>query len=301
MKAPLVSVVMSVRNGGNSLLDSIHSILDQEDIDIEFIIIDDGSTDDTLSVLLNVSYQDARVKILQRNHRGLTSSLIEGCKEAQGKFIARQDAYDYSLQGRLKQQALALESTPDASMCSSHVRFITKEKVPVFTQKTHESMLNDGLSGVIHGSAMFRKDDYSKVGGYREEFYYAQDVDLWSRLVEVGNHIVLPSVLYENSIYPGSISGSRRKEQLFLHRLISCATKARRSGLDEGRWLRKASGYSQKFRTNIDRKDKSSDGAYFIGSCLLKNNPSLAKKYFQMSLNSNPFNIRARLKILGIK
>jgi glycosyltransferase involved in cell wall biosynthesis len=301
MKAPLVSVVMSVRNGGLSLLDSIHSVLDQEGVDIEFIIIDDGSTDDTLSILLNVSSKDTRVKVLQRKHRGLTASLIEGCKEAQGKLIARQDAYDFSLQNRLKQQAHILESTPEASMCSSYVRFITKEKVSVFTQKTHESLLSEGLSGVIHGSTMFKKDDYLKVGGYRQEFYYAQDVDLWSRLVEVGKHVVVPHILYENLIYPGSISGSRRKEQLFLHHLISRATKARRLGFSEDRWLKKASFFSQKCRANTATNHKSSDGAYFIGSCLLKTDPSLAKKYFEMSLKSNPLNIKARLKVLSIQ
>lgn len=301
MTTPLVSVVMSVRNGGINLLDTIYSILEQKQVDIEFIIIDDGSTDDTSLVLEKVSSEDLRVKILKRDHRGLTASLIEGCHEAKGKFIARQDAYDYSLQDRLTQQVEMLESNIDASMCSSYVRFITKERVSVFIQKMDQSTQNQGLSGVIHGSTMFRKADYIKVGGYRHHFYYAQDVDLWSRLVEVGKHIVLPQVLYENCIYPGSISGSRRKEQVFLHHLISQAAKARRSGSDETRWLSKASLYSQKCRANIHKRYNVSDGAYFIGSCLVNSDPLLAKKYLQMSLKSNPFNIRARLKVLGLK
>jgi len=301
MKSPLVSIVMSVRNGGINLLDTIYSVLNQTGVDIEFLIIDDGSTDETLSVLQKISADDQRVRILPRNHRGLTASLIEGCCEAKGKYIARQDAYDYSLQDRLKQQVETLEHNPTASMCSSYVRFITKERVSVFIQEIDPSIEDEGLYGVIHGSTMFRKDDYLKVGGYRHQFYYAQDVDLWSRLVEVGRHIVVPEVLYENCLYPGSISGSRRKEQVFLHNLISQAAKARRCGSDESRWLNQAFAYSQKCRVNTLKKQKASDGAYFIGSCLINSDPPLAKKYFKMSLESNPFNIKARLKVLGLK
>jgi glycosyltransferase involved in cell wall biosynthesis len=301
MNAPLVSVVMGVRNGGAALLESINSILEQRGVEFEFIIIDDGSTDDTESVLSDVCANDSRVKLIKRKPSGLTISLIEGCKAANGKYIARQDAHDYSLPNRLSNQVATLEANPDASMSSSHVKFITQERATVFTKLNTDSIVNDGLSGIIHGSTMFRKDSYFKVGGYRHQFYYAQDVDLWSRLVEVGEHIVIPEVLYENCLYPGSISGSKRKEQIALHKLITKATRARRSGADESIWLNKAFIFSNKCRKNTAHKGDNSNGAYFIGSCLARSNPLLAKKYFDMSIKSNPFNLRARLKTLGIK
>jgi glycosyltransferase involved in cell wall biosynthesis len=301
MDSPLVSVVMSVRNGGFTLLDTINSILEQKDINFEFIIIDDGSTDNTYSVLDKVSTNDSRVKVTQAKPRGLTISLIEGCKQARGKFIARQDAYDYSRMNRLRLQSLALESNPQASMCSSYVSFITKERVEVFVQKSNESEQRKGLSGFIHGSVMFRKDDYLKVGGYRRQFYYAQDVDLWARLVEVGQPITISEVLYENCIFPGSISSSRRREQLLLHGLISRATKERKTGGDENQWLAKAAIYSEQFKAQTPQTVNASDGAYFIASCLAKSHPSLAKEYFKMSLKSNPFNLRAILKVLSLR
>jgi glycosyltransferase involved in cell wall biosynthesis len=301
MHLPLVSVVMSVRNGGIKLLGSIQSILQQKDVDFEFILIDDGSTDETRRVLDEIAATEPRIRFLTRNARGLTVSLIEGCNEARGQFIARQDAYDYSMPERLLTQAEMLQTEQTASMCSSHVRFITEEKVTLLIQSPTESIAKEGLSGIIHGSTMFRKSDYIKVGGYREEFYYAQDVDLWSRLVEVGSHLVIPRVLYENCIYPGSISGSRRKEQVTLHAFIVGATQARRSGTDEGKWLRKASVFSEKCRIASTKKVNPSSGAYFIGACLLKKHPSLARKYLQLSLQSNPLNLRARFKILSLR
>lgn len=301
MNLPLVSVVMSVRNGGIKLNETIQSILEQKYIDFEFILIDDGSTDGTRIVLTEIAARDPRIRLLVRDGRGLTTSLIEGCLQARGQFIARQDAYDYSMPERLRSQAYIFQTEPTTSLCSTHVRFITEEKVTLPIQSPTESLARDGLSGIIHGSTMFRKSDYMKVGGYRKQFYYAQDVDLWSRLVEVGSHIVIPEVLYENCLYPGSISGSRRKEQLTLHSFIVGATQARKAGRDEDKWLAKASYFSEKYRIASKKKINYSSGAYFIGACLLNKHPVLAKKYLKMSLQSNPLNLRARLKLLNLR
>lgn len=301
MHLPLVSVVMSVRNGGEQLFDTITSILNQTGIDLEFIIVDDGSTDQTRAFLSEIALQDSRIKLIARGPRGLTASLIEACEYASGELIARQDAYDYSVPDRLRIQAKSLTAKPSASMCSSHVKFITQERVDILIDLSSEEETNSGLSGIIHGSVMFRRKDYVRVGGYRAEFYYAQDVDLWTRLVEVGDHIVVPQVLYENCIHPNSISGSRKREQTKFHRFIVKAREARRSGKAESRWLAKASRFSTECKTASYNNKNDGNGAYFIGSCLIKNYPLLAKKYLEISINTNPFHIRARLKILGLK
>jgi len=299
MHLPLVSVVMSVRNAGKELLGSIYSILDQENISFELIVINDGSTDETGTILANIAQKDPRITVLTREARGLTASLIEGCEHAQGEFIARQDAYDYSMPERLNAQAYYLATRPSASMCSSHVRFITKERATVLVSSEKVVNFEKTFTGIIHGSVMFRKKDYEKAGGYRRQFYYAQDVDLWSRLVEIGEHIVVPKVLYENCIYPGSISGSRKKEQTKFHQFIVAASKARRLGEQESIWLAKASTFSKHCQSAIKNKNTSS-GAYFIGACLINTHPLLAKKYLLMTLDSNPFHLRARLKILSL-
>jgi glycosyltransferase involved in cell wall biosynthesis len=300
MQSPLVSVVMSVRNGGEKILGSIYSILNQKDIDLEFILVNDGSTDETFSILSNVAIRDSRIRLLNRPPRGLTVSLIEACSEAKGEFIARQDALDYSMPERLIMQAAKLQNEPTASLCSTTVKFITEERVTVLIQSPTKEEMEKGLSGIIHGSTMFRRMHYQRVGGYRKEFYYAQDVDLWSRLVEVGKHIVLPEVLYENCVYPSSISGSHRSEQKKLHSLIVGATGARKSGGNEDIWLKKASKFSEACRIISNKKMNVSQGAYFIGSCLMKQDPLLAQKYLQLAVQSNPLNLRARLKILGL-
>jgi glycosyltransferase involved in cell wall biosynthesis len=301
MKEPLVSVVMGVQNGGDRLNSTISSILNQDEVDLEFIIIDDGSTDSTSSILAEAARKDRRLKILSRPNRGLTISLIEGCNVARGKFIARQDANDLSLPGRLKHQVHELLKNETASLCSTHVRFTTEEGVTTLISSPEVNEVTQGLKGIIHGSIMMRKDLYYKAGGYRRFFYFAQDVDLWSRMVELGDHIVIPHIYYEGLMFPGSISGTRKKEQERFFYYIQQATQARSIGKDEGYWLKMAENYSMQCQSMTKKKRRDAGGAYFIGSCLSQNNPTLAKKYFGLALQSDPTHLKARFKLASLK
>jgi glycosyltransferase involved in cell wall biosynthesis len=301
LSVPQVSVVMGVRNSASRLKETMLSILSQKDVDLEFIIVNDGSSDETGEILNEFAQKDSRVVIVTQDPRGLTKSLIKGCKLANGEFIARQDADDISLPGRLHSQVKCLSSNPQASMCSSYVRYRTKEGEVALTCTAGQKESNQGLTGTIHGSVMMRKDMYNQVGGYRMEFYFAQDVDLWSRLVEIGEHIVIPTIYYEGLLYPSSISGTRREEQKKLFYFISKATEARRSGKDEGGWLSKAAKFSDKCRLLKKNPKKEADGAYFIGACLTSTNPELGMKYYRKALELNPMHIRARVKLSLLK
>jgi glycosyltransferase involved in cell wall biosynthesis len=296
LQMPLVSVVMGVRNAEAGLSETLISILEQKDIDIEFIIINDGSTDKTGEILSRFQYKDSRIKIFTTKKRGLTEALIKGCDEARGEFIARQDANDRSLQGRLSYQAEALSADKSASFCSSQVQFISREGIHVFTTAFEEGAVPFG--GVIHGSVMMRSDLYKMVGGYRRQFYYAQDVDLWERMKDLGRHILINRVHYEALLFPESISATKKKEQTELTELIKEATNARRAGLSEDIWLERAEHVSRKSRDIKLNKRVVADGNYFIGGCLLKEHPEVARKYFEAALRANPMHLKARLRLL---
>jgi glycosyltransferase involved in cell wall biosynthesis len=302
MQLPLVSVVMSVRNGAPNLKKTIYSVLNQEGLEFEFIVVDDGSSDETNAILQEIASDDHRLKVFSWDGIGLTRSLIQACNLAKGEFIARQDANDYSLPRRLVAQATCLACNPSATMCSSYVRFITQEGIIALTNHSStEHPDPNGFTGTIHGSVMFRKKSYEQVGGYRHEFYYAQDVDLWSRLIEIGSHLVVPDILYENCLMPGSISGTKKKEQETFFKFIVEASEARRSGKTDQPALFKASRYSKKCQNKSMSNKNLASGAYFIASCLIKSYPSVAKKYLEMAIQSNPFHIRARLKLSQLK
>src|SRR5262249_52832345 len=102
---PEVSVVMSVYNGASHLAATLDSVLSQEGVELEFIVVNDGSTDKAGEILDDYARRDGRVRVIHQQHTGLTYALIRGCAAATGEFIARQDAGDVSLAGRLALQS----------------------------------------------------------------------------------------------------------------------------------------------------------------------------------------------------
>ena len=123
-EGPDISVVMSVYNGATRLRETVDSVLSQQGVSLEFIIVDDGSTDQSSEILKEYVEADARVDLIRQENRGLTRALITGCAQAKGRYIARQDAGDISLPGRLKKQQDVLESDPTGSFvsCGTAVR-----------------------------------------------------------------------------------------------------------------------------------------------------------------------------------
>src|SRR5947208_3071693 len=99
-----VSVVTAVYNGGRYLRPALASILEQDGVALELVVVDDGSTDDTAAILDELARRDERVRVLRQPNQGLTDALVRGCSEARGEFIARQDADDVSLPGRLAKE-----------------------------------------------------------------------------------------------------------------------------------------------------------------------------------------------------
>ena len=89
---PEVSVVMSVYNGASHLFATLDSILSQEGVKFEFIVVNDGSSDKTGRILNDYAQRDSRLRIIHQENTGLTRALIRGCDAARGEFIARQDA-----------------------------------------------------------------------------------------------------------------------------------------------------------------------------------------------------------------
>jgi hypothetical protein len=299
---PRVSVAMGVRNGADSIASTIGSLTSQQGVDLEVIVVNDGSTDRTGEILATLAAADARLRVVNREGRGLTASLIEGCRMARGDFIARQDAGDWSLPGRLQRQAACLIAHPEASLCSSHVRYVVAEGATVRVNAPDPATLADGLTGpASHGSVMMRRSSYLAAGGYRPAFYYAQDIDLWSRMVEIGDHLVLPEILYEAGVSPESISGSRRQEQETFHSFIVGATLARRSGSSEEAWLERAAAFSHKCRQPARNPGREAAGAYFIGASLAAHQPDLARRYLHRALQLNPWHLKARLKLARLR
>ena len=307
MSEPEVSVVMSVFNDAATLPRTLESVLGQQGCDLEFIVIDDGSTDGSGNILDEWARQDARLRPLHQGNIGLTRALIRGCAQARGQFIARQDAGDLSLPGRLAAQAQRLREGADYAAVTCHAQFFGPGGEALYRSEIAEEALNAGLSDphaglrgpAHHGSVMMKKSAYERAGGYRAAFYFAQDLDLWSRIVEHGRFGVVDATLYQALLLPGSISGTRAAEQRQLASLIELATETRRAGKDEAEYLAAAALVvpgSGEARTN-----RLAQGNYFIGSCLRQQSPAQAQTYFREALRHDPWHWRAWLRLLQTK
>lgn len=185
---PKVSVIMSVYNDAIYLADAVASILEQSYTDFEVIIVNDGSTDETLRLL--GTYTDPRIVVVEQKHRGLARSLNTALTLAKGRYVARQDADDISLPNRLATQVDFLDTHPDVALVGTGVMLIDIQKRPLRTfiyPQDHE-MLCDWLTRVTnplpHTTVMFRRDAVIALGGYDEAFEKAEDYALHLRLSE---------------------------------------------------------------------------------------------------------------------
>ena len=121
----LISVVMPVYNGEKYLKDAIDSILNQTHTDFEFIIVNDGSTDNTANII--DSYVDSRIIHVRQENRGLPKALNVGASISKGEYIARMDADDISLPNRLKSQYLFFKSNSDISVLAGSFSYIDEK------------------------------------------------------------------------------------------------------------------------------------------------------------------------------
>lgn len=215
---PKVTVLMCVYNGAEWLPDSIESILNQRFSDFEFLIVDDGSQDESAAIVS--TYLDKRIRLIRNQHNtGLTRSLNKGLSVARGEFIARMDADDISMPDRLAAQVQFLEAHPLIDVAGSLYESFDEATGVGSTPGLPETDLEIKQrlfwhNTMAHGSVMFRKNVILEAGGYDERFKTAQDFNLWFRLAAGGSKFhIIQRPLYRLRLHKKSISSNRRDDQ----------------------------------------------------------------------------------------
>ena len=209
-----VSVIMSVYNGEKYLKIAIESILNQTFENFEFIIINDGSTDKTEDILQ--AYDDLRIKIINNGKNiGLTKSLNKGLKLAKGEYIARMDADDISMPGRLERELEFLDKNPVVGLVGTYYLMINRKGNVLHTMKrlTESMELKEKLlrsNQFCHGSVMFRAECIKNLGSYREELGPVEDYDLWLRISENYELANIFEFLYKWRLDINSISVTKK-------------------------------------------------------------------------------------------
>ena len=195
MNEPLISVILPVYNGELYLREAIQSILSQTCTNIEIIIINDGSTDKTASIIS--SFTDPRIRYIEQENRGLSEALNRGIRLSSGDYIARQDSDDISLPTRLERQVAFLVSNPDCGMVGTWSE-IWRERQK--TRKAHQHPEKNSLlkyellfnNPFVHSSVLIRREVFDQVGMYTTDSSRQppEDYELWSRVArkfDVGN------------------------------------------------------------------------------------------------------------------
>lgn len=194
---PLISVVMPVYNAYPFLDASISSILGQTLSDFEFIILDDASTDNSIERLREWAARDKRIQIHESKIRfGLSGSSNAVVARARAPIVARMDADDVAHPDRLRRQLEIIQNNPDVAVVGTLCNGIDASGSEVRPRDRWRLVRRSCYIPFPHGSAMFRREVFDKVGGYEETIVAAEDQDLFSRMAALGRIVTLPDVLY---------------------------------------------------------------------------------------------------------
>jgi glycosyltransferase involved in cell wall biosynthesis len=307
-KLPLVSVVMSLYNDGKFVADAVHSILSQTFSDLEFVIINDGSIDDSLAKV--GEFDDSRIRIIHLPHQGLAKSLNIGIQAAKGFYIARQDGDDISAPERIEMQLALFERDKNLGLVGSNAILIEQRginlgrtELPLNGEEIRQNLLDDKAGNpLIHGTTMFRRKDVIQIGGYRPEFRQAQDIDLWLRLSERVEFANLPEALYFWRLRRGSVGESNWENQRDYAQLARLCAQKRRVGEPEPplsvdsirRWPSTArySSWFQRFGSSVEYEMKM--GILFFDMACMTD----ARKNFFYVICHKPINIYAWLLLI---
>ena len=222
MENPKVSVLMCVFNCCEFLCSAIGSVLGQPYKNIELIIIDDDSTDDSWQIACEFAAQDPRVVTIRSPvNQGASAALNKGLKISTGDFITRQDSDDTMAPERLVEQVAYLQQYPNVGAIGTNIVYIdlienviNVSSYPLTNEEIQET-LPDRMC-FCGPTVMVRREAFAKAGFYyAEEYSTAEDYDLCLRLAEVTQMGNLAGTLYRYRQHPGSVSAMKRHHQLY--------------------------------------------------------------------------------------
>lgn len=212
--SPKITVLMPVYNCELYVQTAVESILNQTFADFEFLIIDDASTDATVSILKK--FDDSRIQLIQKPvNSGYTNSLNYGLQLAKGEYIARMDGDDISYPERFAKQIAYLETHPEVVVCGTTYKIVGNDKR--ITLPEHHKAIKIGLlwgNCISHPSVMIRKKVLEEYAiQYDTSKEPTEDYDMWVRLLALGKLHNLQEVLLEYRVYGNQVSRKRAEEQ----------------------------------------------------------------------------------------
>lgn len=215
MPETLVDVLIPVFNAAKTIREAVESIQAQTFQDIRIVVVDDGSTDGTTTILAEMAQADPRIEVVsQQENRGIVDALNTGLSYCRSEFLARHDGDDLADPDRLAKQIAFLQSHPDYVAVGGAVRHIDEDGRPLghIARLASPEQANPHWAPSIgpyipHPFLTTYRASIQKIGGYRYVFH-AEDTDLFWRLQEVGGLHNLDDVVGDYRMHSHSISGA---------------------------------------------------------------------------------------------
>jgi glycosyltransferase involved in cell wall biosynthesis len=290
-KPPLISVLMPVYNVEQYLRQSIESILLQSFKDFEFIIIDDGSTDNSKNIVSEYANKDSRIKFFSRENKGIVKTRNELLQLSKAKYFAIMDGDDISSDCRLEEQFKFLTDNPEYLIVGCRDLLIDPDGDPIKLINTlveHDEIDQANLKTnefLTLNAYMAITKSVKDIGAYREEITYAEDRDLFLRLAELGKVKVLPSVLYKYRQHHNSVCAKKRLEiNQSVAQVIKDAHSRRRLDLNA------VAQDTSSLENNLQPKDYFSSWAWWA---LDAGNVNTARKYALKLLYTSPLSLQS--------
>lgn len=297
--AVTISVVLGTHEAGAELEETLASLVAQRGAPAwECLIVANGRFEADAALQHRLA-TDSRFRLLHSEPPGLTEALRLGCAHARGRWIARIDVGDVMEANRLQRQAAGLERYGACVLCTSSVQICGPHWEPIWIDRATgpvntpvdalQTPASRGLTVDIphHASVMFSREAYLLAGGYRRDFYFGQDWDLWYRLAQQGPFLVLDEVLTTMRLRTQGISSLHRREQVAIARLSLACHIARSAGQSEAALLEEARrirpSHPARKRREIWRS-REAEGLYFIAENMRRQGDPRCRHYFLLAL-----------------
>jgi len=237
-RVPAVSVLVAVRNCASYLPLALESLAAQSFEDLEIIVVDNGSSDETPYILRAWSRREPRLRTFRVARPGLARCLNFAASKARAPLLARLDADDIALPNRLAAQIEAMDARPALALLGSAAELIDSQgrRIGAIDRPVGDSELRafqrDGC-GFVHSSVMMRREAFAAAGGYRKGLNLAEDYDLWLRIAERGEIGNLPDRLVRYRMHAESATALKPVRLAVATACVVAAGEARRRGLPE--------------------------------------------------------------------
>ncbi|MGL5889455.1 MAG: glycosyltransferase [Bacteroidia bacterium] len=229
---PAITVLLPVYNAAGFIAQTIESILSQTFTDFELLLINDGSSDESVKII--EQFSDPRIRLIHNEQNlGLIETLNRGAASARGKYIARIDADDMALPQRLEKQVAFLEQNPGIQVVAAFADFINTDGDVTGSWSTDRTADTEAAirammpqtNCIAHPAVMIRTETLRSFL-YSKAQKGAEDYDLWLRMLAAGKRIAkLPEVLLHYRIHPASITVQLKAAEPVEKRLLRIKRK----------------------------------------------------------------------------